>query len=155
MAQVRDVEKDAVDHGSDTARAISHDDSHDGDRRQPMDRAETQASTKEHAVGHAAAESGDKESGNGDVAHGFTPAQQRSIVHRVDRRLITTVGAMYCVSLMDRTNLSAAAIAGMTTELTLGVENRYVSLAPSSSFGDGACSRLCVAGCQILPGSPD
>lgn len=42
----------------------------------------------------------------------FTPAEQRKIIHKIDRRLVTTVGAMYCVSLMDRTNLSAAAIAG-------------------------------------------
>jgi MFS family permease len=59
-----------------------------------------------------------------DYESEFTPAQQRRIIHRVDWRLVTTVGAMYCVSLMDRTNLSAAAIAGMTTELML-VGNRY------------------------------
>ncbi|KAK4504290.1 hypothetical protein PRZ48_005206 [Zasmidium cellare] len=49
----------------------------------------------------------------------FSPAEQRKIIHRIDRRLIITVGIMYCISLMDRTNLSAAAIAGMTTELRL------------------------------------
>lgn len=42
----------------------------------------------------------------------FTHKEQRSIMHRVDRRLVLTLGAMYCVSLMDRTNLSAANIAG-------------------------------------------
>lgn len=34
---------------------------------------------------------------------------------------------MYCVSLMDRTNLSAANIAGMTAELKLKPGNYYVS----------------------------
>ena len=58
----------------------------------------------------------------------FSPAEQRKIIHRIDRRLIITVGVMYCVSLMDRTNLSAAAIAGMTDELVL-VGFRYVSSA--------------------------
>lgn len=42
----------------------------------------------------------------------FTHKEQRSIMHKVDRRLVLTLGAMYCISLMDRTNLSAANIAG-------------------------------------------
>ncbi|KAJ2906902.1 MFS general substrate transporter [Zalerion maritima] len=64
---------------------------------------------------------------------GFTEKEQRAIVHRVDRRLVVTVGALYCVSLMDRTNLSAANIAGMKEELLL-IDNRYVSFAPSMRF---------------------
>jgi hypothetical protein len=62
-----------------------------------------------------------------DNDFGFTQAEQRSIIRRVDRRLVVTVGAMYCVSLMDRTNMSAANIAGMSVELAL-INNRYVSL---------------------------
>lgn len=58
----------------------------------------------------------------------YTPEEQRKIRHRVDRRLISTCGILYCISLMDRTNLSAAAIAGMTVELKLNVGFRYVSL---------------------------
>lgn len=58
----------------------------------------------------------------------FTPEEQRKIRHRVDRRLISTCGILYCISLMDRTNLSAAAIAGMNVELKLTVGFRYVSL---------------------------
>jgi hypothetical protein len=42
----------------------------------------------------------------------YTPEEQRKIIHRVDYRLVTMTGLAYCVSLMDRTNLSAAAIAG-------------------------------------------
>jgi hypothetical protein len=42
----------------------------------------------------------------------FTPAEQKNIIHRIDRRLVLTVGVLYCVSLMDRTNLSSANIAG-------------------------------------------
>ncbi|KAF2401836.1 MFS general substrate transporter [Trichodelitschia bisporula] len=55
----------------------------------------------------------------------FTEREQRSIIHKIDRRLISLVGLMYCVSLMDRTNLSNAAIAGMTKELKLNVGYRY------------------------------
>lgn len=58
---------------------------------------------------------------------GFTPEEQRKIKHRIDRRLVVTVGAMYCVSLMDRTNMSAANIAGMSVDLQLH-GYRYVSL---------------------------
>ncbi|KAH6654659.1 major facilitator superfamily domain-containing protein [Truncatella angustata] len=54
----------------------------------------------------------------------YTPEEQKRIIRRIDRRLVTTVGVMYCVSLMDRTNLSAANIAGMVTELKL-IDNRY------------------------------
>jgi small-conductance mechanosensitive channel len=42
----------------------------------------------------------------------FSPREQKKIIHRIDRRLVVTVGVLYCISLMDRTNLSAAAIAG-------------------------------------------
>lgn len=57
----------------------------------------------------------------------YSRPEQRKIIHRIDRRLITTTGAMYCVSLMDRTNLPNAAIAGMNVELDLNVGFRYVS----------------------------
>lgn len=75
----------------------------------------------------------DSESNKHDVVvledddFGFTQAEQRSIIRRIDRRLVITVGAMYCISLMDRTNMSAANIAGMGVELNL-INNRYVSL---------------------------
>ncbi|KAK0649424.1 major facilitator superfamily domain-containing protein [Cercophora newfieldiana] len=55
---------------------------------------------------------------------GFSEAEQKAIIRRVDLRLVLTVGAMYCVSLMDRTNLGAASIAGMQQELKL-VGNQY------------------------------
>ncbi|KAL2268368.1 hypothetical protein VTJ83DRAFT_3214 [Remersonia thermophila] len=55
---------------------------------------------------------------------GFTEKEQRSIIRRIDRRLVLTVGALYCVSLMDRTNLGFANIAGMSVDLEL-TGNRY------------------------------
>ncbi|KAF2853492.1 phthalate transporter-like protein [Plenodomus tracheiphilus IPT5] len=57
----------------------------------------------------------------------FTEREQRKIIHRIDRRLVVTVGVLYCISLMDRTNLSAAAIAGMTVDLKLGVLQGTIS----------------------------
>ncbi|KAK8132142.1 phthalate transporter [Apiospora kogelbergensis] len=59
-----------------------------------------------------------------DWQNEFTPQEQKNIMKRIDRRLVTTVGVMYCVSLMDRTNLSAANIAGMDKDLKL-IGDRY------------------------------
>lgn len=42
----------------------------------------------------------------------FSPEEQRKIIRRVDFRLVTTLGFLYMCSLMDRTNLGAANIAG-------------------------------------------
>ncbi|KAI4174141.1 MAG: hypothetical protein LQ343_002476 [Gyalolechia ehrenbergii] len=53
----------------------------------------------------------------------YTEAEIRRVVRKVDIRLIPLCGLMYCVSLLDRTNLSNAAIAGMTTELNLKTKN--------------------------------
>lgn len=58
----------------------------------------------------------------------FDEAEQKRIVRRIDFRLVTLVGLMYCVSLMDRTNLSNAAIAGMNVELKMVTGYGYVSL---------------------------
>lgn len=57
-------------------------------------------------------------------------SEQRRVIRRIDLRLVLTCGLMYCISLIDRTNLSAASIAGMTTELNL-IEYRYVRCSPS------------------------
>ncbi|KAF2129814.1 MFS general substrate transporter [Dothidotthia symphoricarpi CBS 119687] len=54
----------------------------------------------------------------------FTPEQQKKIIRKVDMRLIPTLGFMYMVSLMDRTNLGVAVVAGMGVDLKL-IGNRY------------------------------
>lgn len=47
----------------------------------------------------------------------FTLEEQKRIIRRIDLRLVTMTGLTYCISLMDRTNLSAAAIAGYVAGL--------------------------------------
>ncbi|KAJ6030625.1 uncharacterized protein N7446_000312 [Penicillium canescens] len=49
----------------------------------------------------------------------FTPAEQKKIIRRVDRRLVPIVGFLYCISLLDRNNLGVTNIAGMGTDLAL------------------------------------
>lgn len=44
----------------------------------------------------------------------LTPEEQKKLIRRIDIRLVVTLGLMYAVSLMDRTNLGIAAIAGMS-----------------------------------------
>lgn len=61
----------------------------------------------------------------------FTPEEQKRIIRRIDLRLVTMAGLAYCISLMDRTNLSMAAVAGMVEELRLDIGNRYVCSVPS------------------------
>ncbi|KKK26403.1 phthalate transporter [Aspergillus rambellii] len=60
-----------------------------------------------------------------DYDEEFTPDEQRRIIRRIDLRLVTITGLAYCVSLMDRTNLSMAAIAGMVKDLELYIGYRY------------------------------
>ena len=42
----------------------------------------------------------------------YTLAEQRKIIHKVDRRLLTVIGLMQAVSFLDRANMSNAAVAG-------------------------------------------
>lgn len=42
----------------------------------------------------------------------WSEEDQKKILRKVDIRLIPTCGLLYCMCLLDRTNLSSAAIAG-------------------------------------------
>jgi hypothetical protein len=66
----------------------------------------------------------DSESNNQAIIDSLTPEEQKKIIRKVDLRLIPTLGFMYCVSLMDRTNLGVAMVAGMGVDLKLTGE-RY------------------------------
>jgi hypothetical protein len=44
---------------------------------------------------------------------------------RIDIRLLPILGLMYSISLADRTNLGLALVAGMQTDLGLGIGDRY------------------------------
>lgn len=56
----------------------------------------------------------------------FSLDEQRKIYRRVDLRLVVTLGCMYMISLLDRTNLGAASVAGMQEELGMNaVNNAY------------------------------
>lgn len=57
-----------------------------------------------------------------DCISRFSPAEQKRIVRRIDLRLAVTLGCLYCISLLDRTNLGAASVAGYaSTTMTLSL----------------------------------
>ncbi|KAJ9640129.1 hypothetical protein H2204_003354 [Knufia peltigerae] len=60
-----------------------------------------------------------------DAVDDISDKEWRRIVHKIDRRLITATGLMMAVSLMDRTNLGSAMIAGMSKDLGMSIGNRY------------------------------
>jgi hypothetical protein len=42
----------------------------------------------------------------------FTAQERKRLIRRIDLRLVVTLGCLYCISLLDRTNLGAASVAG-------------------------------------------
>ncbi|KAK6440430.1 hypothetical protein LTR95_003338 [Oleoguttula sp. CCFEE 5521] len=66
----------------------------------------------------------DSEAENNAHIDALTPEEQKKVLRRIDKRLVLTCGFMYCVSLMDRTNLGIAAVAGMAVDLKL-IGERY------------------------------
>jgi sugar phosphate permease len=58
----------------------------------------------------------------------LTPEEQKKLKRRIDRRLVLTLGTLYCVSLLDRNNLGIANIAGMGVDLQL-TGPRYSTIA--------------------------
>ncbi|KAJ9142830.1 MFS general substrate transporter [Coniochaeta hoffmannii] len=58
----------------------------------------------------------------------FTLKEQRKIYRRIDLRLVLTLGCMYMISLLDRTNLGAASVAGMQTDLNMNAHNNAYTI---------------------------
>ncbi|KAL8710180.1 MAG: hypothetical protein Q9220_005263 [cf. Caloplaca sp. 1 TL-2023] len=56
---------------------------------------------------------------------GYSYKEQRDIIHRVDRRLVVTLGLIYCLAQIDRGNMGNASIAGMRDDLGLNIGYRY------------------------------
>lgn len=47
----------------------------------------------------------------------FTPQEKKRLMRRIDSRLVITLGVLYCISLLDRTNLGSASVAGYILSL--------------------------------------
>ncbi|KAF4978624.1 hypothetical protein FZEAL_5027 [Fusarium zealandicum] len=55
----------------------------------------------------------------------LSTADERKLIRRIDLRLLPILGVMYSISLIDRTNLGLALVAGMQEDLVLAVGSRY------------------------------
>jgi hypothetical protein len=53
-----------------------------------------------------------------DILNSFTPEQKKKLIRRVDMRLVLSLGFLYCISLLDRTNLGAASVAGYNSPIS-------------------------------------
>lgn len=62
---------------------------------------------------------------NGESSFPFTPQAQKRIIRQIDLRVVLLLGAMYAVSLIDRSQIGLAMISGMGTDLQLTVGARY------------------------------
>ncbi|KAF1816647.1 MFS general substrate transporter [Eremomyces bilateralis CBS 781.70] len=59
----------------------------------------------------------------------LSPKQQRRVIRKIDVRLVIMLGAMYMISLLDRTNMGQANVSGMNKELNLtGYRYNIISL---------------------------
>ncbi|KAI9372451.1 major facilitator superfamily domain-containing protein [Aspergillus egyptiacus] len=63
-----------------------------------------------------------------DIINSFTPQQRKRLIRRIDIRLVITLGFLYLISLLDRTNLGAASVAGMQEDLNMNASNNGYSL---------------------------
>lgn len=61
---------------------------------------------------------------NDERINALSADEQKRVVRRIDIRLVLTCGFMYCVSLMDRTNLGIAVVGGMGVDMVL-IGSRY------------------------------
>ncbi|CAI6101051.1 unnamed protein product, partial [Clonostachys chloroleuca] len=64
----------------------------------------------------------------GQIGSDFTEEEIKRIHRRIDLRLLPALGLMYGISLMDRTNVSHAAIAGMFDDLDLNTGYGYSTI---------------------------
>ncbi|RCI16208.1 hypothetical protein L249_1870 [Ophiocordyceps polyrhachis-furcata BCC 54312] len=55
----------------------------------------------------------------------YSLSEQKSIIRRVDLRLVSVLACLYVISLVDRVNISAAAIAGLNQDLQLQQGARF------------------------------
>ncbi|GKT65059.1 major facilitator superfamily transporter [Colletotrichum tofieldiae] len=98
--------------------------------------------TKSQTAAHNRNSSVSRDGGSDDMETNTTPdhyefssEEQKNIMRRVDVRLVTTVGLLYCFSVIDRSNLPSAAVAGMIGDLDMA-GNRYpISVILSRTLG--------------------
>ncbi|KAJ5692551.1 hypothetical protein N7462_001974, partial [Penicillium macrosclerotiorum] len=63
-----------------------------------------------------------------EILNSMTPEEEKKLIRRIDIRLVITLGFLYCISLLDRTNMGAASVAGMQDDLKMDSANNGYSI---------------------------
>lgn len=84
----------------------------------------------------------------------WTPEEERKIVWKVDWHVFPMLCIVFGLSLLDRSNISAAFIAEMNVDLNL-IENRYVLLMHGGvSSTTPSLKEICSPGTMLISASP-
>lgn len=68
-------------------------------------------------------ENGNSDVGSGNAVAPFTAAEEAAVIRKLDYRLLPLVFVLYSLSVLDRSNLGNAKLAGMETDIDLGANN--------------------------------
>ncbi|KAJ5379380.1 phthalate transporter [Penicillium cosmopolitanum] len=63
-----------------------------------------------------------------EIINSMSASEQKRLIRRIDTRLVITLGCLYCISLLDRTNMGAASVAGMQKDLNMNAANNGYSI---------------------------
>ncbi|PNH29846.1 hypothetical protein BJF96_g6960 [Verticillium dahliae] len=97
----------------------------DGLRTRQSDEESGNYQVEEKFEGSAHVEDAEKKDIAAVSTHGLSPEEQKKVIRRIDVRLLPILGLMYSISLIDRTNLGLALVAGLQEDLALHIGNRY------------------------------
>jgi hypothetical protein len=79
-----------------------------------------------------------------DADEEYTLAEQRKIIHKVDKRLLILLGLMQAVSFLDRANISNAEVAGYEIYCRSTCLTGSDSLQDERGIGTGCWDSLCL-----------
>lgn len=82
---------------------------------------------EKHELGHVEKTSTNSSSREAEAQQelDWTPEEEKEIVKKADWRVFPMLCIVFGLSLLDRTNISSAYIAGLETDLKLNIDNRY------------------------------
>ncbi|KAJ5995538.1 phthalate transporter [Penicillium waksmanii] len=63
-----------------------------------------------------------------EIITSMSASEQKRLIRRIDIRLVITLGFLYCISLLDRTNMGATSVAGMQKDLNMNAANNGYSI---------------------------
>ncbi|KAH7059045.1 general substrate transporter [Macrophomina phaseolina] len=86
--------------------------------------AESQATRQRAYASKGAVLVSEGNSSTDSILQDVTPQEEKKILRKIDWRVTIVLGVLWCITLIDRSNLGNASIAGMTEDLKLDVGMR-------------------------------